>query len=78
MDSHLASVRTETLNKALAGVSGFPFAANFIAEEFSQKVGWIANPDRFPGIEIELFYEILKKSGQEGWRLVFYLVRVLV
>ena len=47
MDSHLASYRTETLNKALAGVSGFPFAANFIAEEFSQKVGWIADRDRF-------------------------------
>jgi len=51
MDSHLATDRTETLNKALAGVSGFPFAANFIAEEFSKKVGWIADPDRFPGIE---------------------------
>ena len=51
MDSHLASIRTQTLNKALAGVSGFPFAANFIDEEFSQKVGWIADPDRFSGIE---------------------------
>ena len=51
MDSHLASYRTETLNKALAGVSGFPFAANFIAQEFANKVGWIADPDRFPGIE---------------------------
>ncbi len=51
MDSHLASARTDTLNKALAGVSGFPFAANFIAQEFANKVGWIADPDRFPGIE---------------------------
>ena len=44
MDSHLASARTETLNRALAGVSGFPFAANFIAQEFANKVGWIADP----------------------------------
>ena len=51
MDSHLASHRTENLNKALAGVSGFPFAANFVAEECSQKVGWVGDPDRFPGIE---------------------------
>ena len=51
MDSHLASARTDTLNRALAGVSGFPFAANFIAQEFANKVGWIADPDRFPGIE---------------------------
>ena len=51
MDSHLASARTDTLNKALAGVSGFPFAANFIAQEFANKVGWIGDPDRFPGIE---------------------------
>ncbi len=51
MDSHLASFRTNTLNESLAGVSGFPFAADFIAKEFSAKVGWVADPDRFPGIE---------------------------
>jgi len=51
MDSHLASTRTNILNPLLAGVSGFPFGADFIAEEFSKKVGWAADPDRFPGIE---------------------------
>ena len=51
MDSHLASFRTETLNDSLAGVSGFPFAADFIAQEFINKVGWIGDSDRFLGIE---------------------------
>ena len=51
MDSHLASYRTETLVGSLAGESGFVFPADFDIIEAGKKVGWIADRDRFPGIE---------------------------
>ena len=51
MDSHLASYRTETLIGSLVGESGFVFPSDFDIVEGSKKVGWIADRDRFPGIE---------------------------
>lgn len=51
MDSHLASYRTETLIGSLVGESGFVFPADFDIIEAVKKVGWIADRDRFPGIE---------------------------
>ena len=51
MDSHLASYRTETLIGSLVGESGFVFPADFDIKEAGKKVGWIADRDRFPGIE---------------------------
>ena len=51
MDSHLASYRTETLIGSLVGESGFVFPADFDIIEAGKKVGWIADRDRFSGIE---------------------------
>ena len=60
MDSHLASYRTETLIGSLVGESGFVFPADFDIIEAGKKVGWIADRDRFPGIEyvIDIGYDI--------------------
>ena len=60
MDSHLASYRTETLIGSLVGESGFVFPADFDIIEVGKKVGWIADRDRFPGIEyvIDIGYDI--------------------
>ena len=60
MDSHLASFRTDTLVGALVGESGFVFPADFDIKEAGNKVGWLADPERFFGIEhaIETGYDI--------------------
>ena len=51
MDSHLASFRTDTLIGSLVGETGFVFPADFDIKEAGRKVGWLADPERFFGIE---------------------------
>jgi len=60
MDSHLASYRTDTLIGSLVGETGFVFPADFNIKEAGKKVGWLADPTRFFGIEyaIENGYDI--------------------
>ncbi len=60
MDSHLASYRTDTLVGSLVGENGFVFPTDFNIKEAGKKIGWLADPDRFFGIEhaIENGYNI--------------------
>ena len=60
MDSHLASFRTDILIGSMVGESGFVFPADFDIKEAGKKVGWLADPERFFGIEhaIENGYDI--------------------
>lgn len=60
MDSHLASFRTDTLIGSMVGESDFVFPSDFDIKEAGKKVGWLADPERFFGIEhaIENGYDI--------------------